>query len=274
MKARIVAAEDGLPKDSFSVLSCDLDSLSKTAAFADAFLKTGRRLDVLVCNAAVYLPNQQAPTWTADGYEESFGVNHLAHHLLVRKLLPTLARTRGSRCVIVGSITGNSNTVGGGAVLPLADLGGLGGLEAGAKRVAMLGSVKEPFNGAKAYKDAKLANMMTVLEARARVRDWPPGFPGFPRGGLRTRTEPNPTDVPLLPLRETAAPAVQRVDGRDLHVHVPGVHRGDGAVPPEAGLVPLAVPHLHEVRSLSRTQAQSNTHASAARLGLVCAPWY
>jgi hypothetical protein len=73
--------------------------------------------------------------------------------------------------VIVGSITGNDNTVGGGLVYPVADLGAfssmhaltqtdfillrlgtLKGLKAGAKApIAMIDGL--PFNGAKAYKD-------------------------------------------------------------------------------------------------------------------------
>jgi protochlorophyllide reductase len=167
-KAKRVAEELELPKGSYTVMECELNSLQATADFADAVLKLGRRIDVLCCNAALYLPNQQAPTFTKDGYETSFGVNHLAHYLLVKKLLPTLAKTKGSRCVIVGSITGNSNTVGGGAVLPLADLGRLSGLDgpAAGKGVAMLDG--KPFNGAKAYKDAKLCNMMSVLELHRR----------------------------------------------------------------------------------------------------------
>jgi len=115
----------------------DLSSLDSVNDFAAAVLKLGKRIDALVCNAAVYLPNQQAPTWTKDGYEMSFGVNHLAHHLLVRKLLPELKKTKGARCIIVGSITGNSNTVGGGAVLPLADLGGLKGAPHAALRCVL-----------------------------------------------------------------------------------------------------------------------------------------
>jgi len=165
-KAAVVAAELGLTKDSYSIMQVELASLASVNAFAEKLLKGSRKIDVLVCNAAVYLPNQQEPTYTEDGYEMSFGVNHLAHHLLVRKMLPELKKNKG-RCIIVGSITGNSNTVGGGAVLPLADLGTLAGLEAGGKRpVAMLDG--KVFNGAKAYKDAKLCNMMTVLELHRR----------------------------------------------------------------------------------------------------------
>ena len=164
-----MAADLELPSSSYTVMDCNLQSLADTAAFADEVLKLGRRIDVLCCNAAVYLPNQQTPSWTKDGYEESFGVNHLAHHLLIRKLLPTLAKTKGARCIIVGSITGNSNTVGGGTVLPIADLGTLQAFDAPGgfrKPVSML--TMEPFNGAKAYKDAKLCNMMEVLELHRR----------------------------------------------------------------------------------------------------------
>ena len=135
------------------------------AAAARRFRALGRPLHALVCNAAVYLPNQPGPTYTADGFEESFGVNHLAHHLIVRKLLPDLTKTKG-RCIIVGSITGNTNTVGGGAVAPFANLGNLEGLRQGGKYVPMLDG--KEFNGAKAYKDAKLCNMMTVLELHRR----------------------------------------------------------------------------------------------------------
>ncbi len=34
----------------------DLAALDSVRAFADMFLSSGRRLDALVCNAAVYLP--------------------------------------------------------------------------------------------------------------------------------------------------------------------------------------------------------------------------
>ena len=35
--------------------------------------RSGRRLDALVCNAAVYLPTAKEPTFTADGFELSVG---------------------------------------------------------------------------------------------------------------------------------------------------------------------------------------------------------
>ena len=67
--------------------------------------------------------------------------------------------------IIVGSITGNSNTIGGGFVYPKANLGNQKGLEQG-QGWEMIDGGK--FNGAKAYKDAKMCNMMTVNELHRR----------------------------------------------------------------------------------------------------------
>jgi NAD(P)-dependent dehydrogenase (short-subunit alcohol dehydrogenase family) len=50
------AQKQGLPKGSYTVLHLDLASLESVRQFVDAFRATGRRLDALVCNAAVYLP--------------------------------------------------------------------------------------------------------------------------------------------------------------------------------------------------------------------------
>lgn len=94
-------------------------------------------------------------------------INHLSHFLLCSLLLPDVAKAKKGRMIIVGSITGNTNTIGGGAVLPFADLGKLEGLQAGGKNpVAMIDG--KPFNGAKAYKDSKICNMMTVNELHMR----------------------------------------------------------------------------------------------------------
>lgn len=107
------------------------------------------------------------PKFTADGFEEQLQINHLGHFLLTSLLLPDLSKAKDARCIIVGSITGNSNTIGGGLVLPLADLGDLQGLEAGGRKpIAMIDG--KAFNGAKAYKDSKMCNMMTVMELHRR----------------------------------------------------------------------------------------------------------
>ena len=51
---------------------------------------------------------------------------------------------KGPRVTMVGSVTGNDNTVGGGGVYPVADLKDLDGLKAGARKpIAMMVSVSK-----------------------------------------------------------------------------------------------------------------------------------
>jgi light-dependent protochlorophyllide reductase len=75
------------------------------------------------------------------------------------KLMPAMMQARDARITMVGSVTGNDNTVGGGGVYPIADLHELDGFEAGFNNpIAM--SDGYSFDGAKAYKDSKLCLMM------------------------------------------------------------------------------------------------------------------
>ena len=55
-KAQKAAKELGLAEGSYTVMHLDLASLDSVRQFAKAFKDSGRRLDCLVCNAAVYLP--------------------------------------------------------------------------------------------------------------------------------------------------------------------------------------------------------------------------
>ena len=98
----------------------------------------------------------------------SVGVNHLGHFLLLQLLLPELKRAKKARVCVVRSITGNSNTIGGGLVYPRAEIGELQGLKAGPGMKMVDGG---NCDGAKAYKDAKAMNMMTVTELHRRFHD-------------------------------------------------------------------------------------------------------
>jgi len=167
-----VAKENGFPDNSYTVMKLELASLQSVRDFVanlKAF-KSARPLTHLICNAAVYRPTDPVPAWTDDGFEMSMGVNHFGHFLLVNLLLDDMTKAKGARVCIVGSITGNSNTVGGGLVYPRADLGKLQGFEKGAKKPVEMADGK-PFFGAKAYKDAKVCNMMTVSELHRRYHD-------------------------------------------------------------------------------------------------------
>jgi len=171
-KAKRVAKENGFPDNSYTVMKLELASLQSVRDFVanlKAF-KSARPLTHLICNAAVYKPTDPEPAWTDDGFEMSMGVNHLGHFLLVNLLLDDMSKAKGARVCIVGSITGNTNTVGGGLVYPRADLGKLEGFAEGGKNpVAMVDG--KPFFGAKAYKDSKVCNMMTVSELHRRYHE-------------------------------------------------------------------------------------------------------
>ena len=85
-----------------------LSSLDSVPQFVDTFKRSGRPLDVLVCNAAVYQPTAKEPSYTAEGFELSVGTNHLGHFLLPRLLLDDLNQSDypSKRLIIVGSVTG------------------------------------------------------------------------------------------------------------------------------------------------------------------------
>lgn len=170
-KMKAVAAEMGMKEGNYAILELNLASLASVRKFVfnlKAF-KSNRPLDRLVCNAAVYLPTDPKPAFTEDGYEMSMAVNHLGHFLLCNLLLEDMAKAKDARMIVVGSITGNSNTVGGGLVYPRADVGNFEGWRAGGKNVDMVDG--KPFLGAKAYKDSKICNMMTVNELHSRFHD-------------------------------------------------------------------------------------------------------
>jgi len=170
-KMHAVAKEMGISRDNYVAMYLELASLQSVKDFVDnlRIWLPMRSINHLICNAAVYRPTDPKPAWTDDGFEMSMGINHLGHFLLVQLLLPDLKRAKNARCCIVGSVTGNSNTIAGSFVKPVADLGALKGLQAGGdKASAMVSSAAETFDGAKAYKDAKALNMITALEMHRR----------------------------------------------------------------------------------------------------------
>lgn len=171
-KGKRVAREMGMPDNAYVVMKLELGNLQSVRDFVfnlKAF-KSARPVDNLICNAAVYKPTDPEPAWTDDGFEQSMGINHFGHFLLTNLMVDDMKKAKDARMCIVGSITGNTNTVGGGLVYPQADLGNLQGFEKGAKEPVSMADGK-PFFGAKAYKDSKVCNMMTVSELHRRYHD-------------------------------------------------------------------------------------------------------
>jgi protochlorophyllide reductase len=169
-KARAAAAGLGIDAGATTPMQIDLGSQASVRGFVDAFHASGRPLDALLCNAAVYLPLLKRPARSPEGYEISVATNHFGHYLLSRLLLEGLrASPRGApRLITLGTVTANSEEFGGKVPIPApADLGALEGLEAGFKEpVAMIDGKR--FKAGKAYKDSKLCNMIMNREFHRR----------------------------------------------------------------------------------------------------------
>ena len=82
------------------VLPLDLSSFRSIRSFAGALLDRVGRLDVLVENAGLILRTRQE---TEDGFEYTFGVNHLGHFLLTSLLRDRLVESAPARVVVVAS---------------------------------------------------------------------------------------------------------------------------------------------------------------------------
>lgn len=85
-------------------MALDLASLASVRQFAQDFVAGERPpLQAIVCNAGLQVVSDTL--YTEDGFEMTFGVNHLGHFLLVNLLLPHLSDR--SRIVFVSSDTHN-----------------------------------------------------------------------------------------------------------------------------------------------------------------------
>jgi retinol dehydrogenase-12 len=86
--------------DRAEFLRADFSSLAEVRRLALVLVAEDRPLHVLVNNAGTMNTSRKL---TIDGFEEMFAVNHLAHFLLTRLLLPRLQACAPSRIVHVAS---------------------------------------------------------------------------------------------------------------------------------------------------------------------------
>jgi NAD(P)-dependent dehydrogenase (short-subunit alcohol dehydrogenase family) len=121
----------------------DLGSLASIERAADLVAARHRRLDVLVNNAGLVTLRR---TLTADGFEATFGVNHLGAFALTNRLLPLLRAGAPSRVVNVSS---NAHR---GVVLDFDDLQG-----------------ERHYSFWTAYRRSKLANILFTAEFARRL---------------------------------------------------------------------------------------------------------
>jgi protochlorophyllide reductase len=169
-KTKKAADAVGMSADNYHIINIDLASFDSVRKFVADFRATGRKLDSLVCNAAVYYPLLKEPLRNSDGYEISVATNHLGHFLLCNLLLQDLQNSGNPepRLVILGTVTANPKELGGKIPIPAPpDLGNLDGFEQGFKPpISMIDGKK--FKSGKAYKDSKLCNMLTMKELHRR----------------------------------------------------------------------------------------------------------
>lgn len=86
--------------DGVEIDELDLGDLDSVAAFADRFVASGRRIDLLIANAGVMACPE---TRVGPGWEAQFATNHLGHFALVNRLWPAIADV-GARVVSVSSL--------------------------------------------------------------------------------------------------------------------------------------------------------------------------
>ena len=95
-KSRLI--DEGMSR--LDLLDFDLADLNSVEQAADAVHERYGQLDLLLNNAGVMAPPL---TFTKQGYELQFGVNHLGHMALTQKLLPLMAQRPDPRVVTVTS---------------------------------------------------------------------------------------------------------------------------------------------------------------------------
>jgi protochlorophyllide reductase len=160
---------------------CDLADLTSVAAAAEALGQGEQPIDTLVLNAGLQYSGAAAPRWSAQGFELTLAVNHLAHQALLQRLLPLLLQAPAPRLVVTASEVHDPASAGGRVGQP-AELGDLAGLRGGAGAAMVDGG---PFQAEKAYKDSKLCNVLMAREVERRLRErgrrlpviaWSPGL--------------------------------------------------------------------------------------------------
>ena len=194
--------------DAVQTPRCDLADLNSVAACCEALQEAAEPIDTLVLNAGMQYSGAREPRWSAQGFELTVAVNHLAHHALTQRLLPLLRRGDTPRVVVTTSQVHDPASPGGRVGRP-AGLGDLDGLRQGAGTPMLAGG--ERFDAEKAYKDSKLCNLLMAWELDRRLRRqglvlpvlaWSPGLviPRSEGGFFRESRRLNPFGQALFAL--------------------------------------------------------------------------
>ncbi|XP_023678820.1 dehydrogenase/reductase SDR family member 13-like isoform X2 [Paramormyrops kingsleyae] len=143
---RDITAESGSREVVYMQL--DLGSLESVRAFAENFLKSERRLDLLINNAGIVKQGR-----TKDGLGMMLGVNHIGHFLLTNLLLDRLKQCQPSRVINVSSAAHSFGSVDFEALSAHKALG------VGTSNMAVF----------RVYSDSKLCNVLFTHELAKRL---------------------------------------------------------------------------------------------------------
>ena len=90
------------PNAKVESISLDLASFASVQQCVSTFQAKGYPLHILINNAGGSVPGKEA-SFTVDGFEMTFGTNHLGHFLLTNLLLEALKRSAPARVITVSS---------------------------------------------------------------------------------------------------------------------------------------------------------------------------
>ena len=160
----------------------DLSDLNSIKRMWNKLSKELDYIDVLILNAGLQYTGSKVPRLSAQGFELTFAVNHLAHQYLTHLILPLLEKGNSPRIVVTSSEVHNPNSSGG-RIGKRAQLSNLQGITSENKFTMIDGSLD--FSADKAYKDSKVCNILFAkgLELKLRSRGtllpiivWAPGL--------------------------------------------------------------------------------------------------
>lgn len=146
-------------KDSMELMICDFASQESIRTFTSEFKKKYKKLHILINNHGLMTNKKRL---TDDGFESTFGVNHLGYFLHTNLLLDVIKKTPGARIINVSS-----------------------GAHAGAKKFNLddYNFDKRHFFSFSAYSDSKLYNIMFTYHLAEKLKDtgitvnsYSPGF--------------------------------------------------------------------------------------------------
>ena len=131
---------------SVSYVLMDLSNLASVRGAASAILKNVKKIDALICNAAIaQVPKQRL---TIDGFESQLGTNHYGHFLLCGLLFDHIEKSQG-RIIVVASLGYNMGL----KTIKFDDL-----------------DWHKNYNPNAAYSQSKLAQMMFAYELQDRIK--------------------------------------------------------------------------------------------------------